>query len=189
MNKTVIALTGNATCGKDSTFNVLKRCLKVQRVAFADELKKAVDPVCLDLLKISSFTNDPAQKQIIRNILVCVGNTARSLNENIWVDKVRPLINTIITNETIPVITDCRFMNECDFLQKEMGGVLVFVDRILPDGTLLQPANASEAENYPKLKARADICITASNLQELEEQVMGKVVNVLNLPQDVRVTA
>lgn len=177
----LLSLSGNARCGKDSTFNILSKYLPVKRVAFADELKRAVDPLCRDLFGISSFTSNSNEKEIIRNILVCVGNTARSLNENVWVDKVRPIINNVLCDGHIPVITDCRFLNECFFIQDELKGTIVHLDRVLSDGSILQPANPSEAENYPKLLSRANIHIIASNLEELENEVKTKVLPMFNI--------
>ncbi len=172
----LLALTGNATCGKDSTFNILVKYLPVKRVAFADELKKSVDSLCRDLFGISSFTSDPREKEIIRNILVCVGNTARMMNENVWVDKVRPIIDNIVYHDYIPVITDCRFVNECNFVQNELGGTIIHLDRVMNDGSILGPANSSEAENYPKIKSRANIHIQAGNLEELDREVSNKII-------------
>lgn len=172
----VLAIAGNFRVGKDFTFKFLNKYLPAKRIAFADELKRSVQTLCKDLYNIDVWTEDLVLKEKIRPTLVCVGNTARSLNENVWVDKVRPLVFDAHKGGSIPCITDCRFPNEGNFIQIEFNGMLVYVDRILPDGSLQPPANESEALNSPIMKSRADICIAARNLEELEQEVVTKIV-------------
>lgn len=175
-NNKILAISGNFRVGKDSVFNILSRFLPVKRVAFADSLKNATKDLCWDLLKIDVWTEDLKEKEVIRPILVCVGNTARARNENVWVDKVRPLISEIRQKGQIACVTDARFKNEATFIQDELQGLMVYVDRVLPDGTLQPPANQSEAENSPIMKSLANVHVIASNLQELEIQVKEKVL-------------
>lgn len=180
MTNNILGISGNFRVGKDFTFKFINKYVPANRIAFADALKNSVKDLCWDLLKIDVFTEDLVLKEQIRPILVCVGNTARAANENVWVNKVRPLINNIIENNEIACITDSRFPNEGDFIQNELGGKLIYVDRILADGSLQPPANESEAKNSPIMKERADIHIIASNLQELEQQVLTKIIPIFN---------
>lgn len=180
--KKILGITGSARAGKDSVFSFLQKHTAAYRVAFADELKKAVDPICKDLFGISAFTPNTDEKAIIRDFLVATGNTARKVNHRVWINKVVPVINKLqcLRDMGPIVITDARFQerdgDELDFVQREIGGTIIYVDRIMPDGTKLQPANASEAKNDPILRERADIYIVASNLEELENQVVAKIL-------------
>jgi len=181
MKNKVIGLGCIALVGKDSFFNILTKYLSVKRMAFADSLKQAVSPLTKQYLNIEATTNNPKEKEIIRPILVAFGNAARNQNHRIWIDKITPRVKEAIDAKYIPVITDVRFAinngnDEADYIQNELEGILINIDRILPDGSLVQPANESEAKNYPIIKARADVCIVASNLQELEEQIVEKVL-------------
>lgn len=183
--KKIIGICGSARAGKDSVFSFIKTYTLAYRVAFADELKKAVDPICKDLFGISSFSTDTNEKTIIRDFLVATGNTARKVNHRIWINKVLPVVRSLecLRDNGPIVITDARFQerdgDELDFVQKELGGTIIYVDRILPDGNKLQPANASEAKNDPTLRERADIYICASNLVELELEVATKIIPLI----------
>lgn len=172
----VFGISGNFRVGKDFTFKFINKYVAANRIAFADALKNAVKDLCKELYNIDVWTEDLVLKEVCRPTLVTVGNTARSINENVWVNKVRPLINKIIENNEIACITDARFLNEARFVQEELKGKLIYVDRILADGSLQPPANESEAQNSPLMKARADIHIIASNLEELEQEVITKIL-------------
>lgn len=179
----IIGLGCIAFVGKDSAFTILQKYLPVQRVAFADALKHAVKPLINEYLGIDSFTNKPEDKKIIRPILVEFGNAVRQQNHRAWIERVRLLVSNIVSNGRIAVITDVRFdsstTDEADFVQRELGGMLVNIDRILTDGTLLKPTNASEEENYPKIKAKADAHLIAKDLVDLEKQLVEKIIPYL----------
>lgn len=179
MTQELISVTGPARAGKDSTFAILSKYLQVKRVAFADRLKDVTHELCMKLYGISTFTTDNTEKEVIRPILVSVGNTARENNPNIWIDQAKHLVTEAQKDGFIPVITDVRYPNEARYVQEENSGLLIHVDRILSDGTLQPPANEFEAENYPILKARADVNIIASNLEELEQQIVEKVIPLI----------
>lgn len=185
MNKyKVLGVAGVARSGKDSAFRILSKHLGVRRIAFADALKEAVKPLCEEYLSISPFTEEPNEKNIIRPILVSVGNAARAINHRVWIDKIVPEVHKAQAEGILPVITDVRFSeetnDECGFVQHELGGFLVHIDRILAQGEdeviLQSPANESEAKNYPTIKARANVCVMASNLEELEQEIIEKVI-------------
>lgn len=179
MNTNILGLSGVGRAGKDFTFKFIQKYVPAMRVAFADELKNSVKNLAWDLFKIDIWTEDLKEKEIIRPLLVCVGNTARSINENVWVDKVRPILDATSETGDVACITDARFPNEANFIQNELNGILIYVDRVLDNGSFQPPANQSEAENSPIMKQRANIHIVASNLQELEQEVVTKIVPLL----------
>ena len=63
----IIAIAGNATCGKDTLYRVLYNELeavtKVKRIAFADALKDDVREFLLDKTGIDSFTEKTEEKE------------------------------------------------------------------------------------------------------------------------------
>lgn len=183
MKHTVIGLGCTYRAGKDSVFNILQKYLPVYRVALADSLKEAIDPLCREYFNISSLTDDDNEKALIRPLLVAFGCGVRSTNPTAWIDKARIKIGTGLALGKIVVITDIRFDefsgDEADFTQSTLNGLLVNIDRVvIKDGrsVILGPANEVEAKNYPKIKARADVNICASNLEELEQEVVAKIL-------------
>jgi hypothetical protein len=175
----LISIAGPARAGKDSTFSILEKYLKVKRIAFADRLKEVTHDLCMKLYGIDTFTQDNAGKEKIRAMLVAVGNTARTDNPRVWINQAVYSIEAAEDAGYIPVITDVRYLNEAIFVQDDNNGILIHVDRVLPDGTLQPPANSFEAENYPILKSRANVSISASNLEELEKQIVDKVLPLI----------
>ena len=72
--KKIIAIAGNATCGKYTLFQALKRELeshepwylndgRVERIAFADALKEEVDEFLKKTIGISAWTSNPDEKK------------------------------------------------------------------------------------------------------------------------------
>ena len=108
------------------------------------------------------------QKEIIRPFLVAHGSAKRSLSHGRhWIEK---LHNKIIAGDRskFKIITDIRYddyeNDEADWLQRELGGVLVHVSQYkisacVDDSIMrmfLKPANAEEARNDPKLKEKSN---------------------------------
>ena len=89
----VIGICGNARSGKDTLAKNIKEILSEQNIksqilSFADELKKSVDDFLISQIGISAFSEDSEEKKIIRPFLVCWGTEVmRSINKNVWIDK------------------------------------------------------------------------------------------------------
>ena len=134
----VIGFGCTAQVGKDtaSTYLEQKYPGKFKRVAFADELKKAV-MVIFDLSREQCFgsqeikeTIDPRYGKSPRQLLQELGVKMREIFPDIWVAKV--------FLETIPklreqgyegfAVSDVRFPNEADWIHKH-GGIVVRVTR------------------------------------------------------------
>jgi hypothetical protein len=180
----VIGLGSIARCGKDSCFNILSKYLNAKRFSFADELKEALNPLCMKYHGISAFTQNDSAKNVLRPLMVEFGCSVRACNRRAWIDKVKIKMEAELRNGyDYFVITDLRFDefedDEYSFVKKELNGLVVNVDRIMPNGKLLEPSNMVESRNYYKIKDKSDVSLLASDLDELEEQIIGKILPIL----------
>ena len=155
----IVGLTGLARCGKDTFCGyAMERLrhleLKSQRLAFADELKRDVDAFLIEKLGISAFTEVTEEKEIIRPMLTTWGTEVmRKQDDLYWVKKVEDRVNENKKNKVVSIITDVRFPNEIEYVQK-LGGKVI---HLTLKGT--KPANDYEKENDPLLRAAADILV------------------------------
>jgi hypothetical protein len=140
---------------------------------------------------IDSVNCNRDEKEIIRPFLVAHGSAKRNLTQGRhWIEKIH---NKIITSDRskFKIITDIRYddyeNDEADWLQKELGGVLVHVSQYVDEpfpasepGTLLrkfkEPANAEETRNDPKIKKKSDFqieweFIKDGRIEELESYI------------------
>jgi len=148
----IIGLGGLARSGKDTFFNYAslffkERGICAKRFAFADELKKEINDVCISLYGISSLTNDEKEKETIRPILVSHGMIRRKTSKGLyWINKIKNEIERDSFNGKVSVITDIRFENEIKVINA-MGGKSIHITRennIAP--------NQEESENDPRVK-------------------------------------
>lgn len=149
----IISISGNARCGKDTLgenfLEILKeQGINCQKLSFADELKKSVDSFLIEKTGISAFTNDDAEKKLIRPFLVCWGtDIMRSIDDNIWIKHLEKNLKPDYVN----IITDLRFQNELKWVKKNKG-LSIFLER---DG--VEPANDYELYNNSKIKPLVDL--------------------------------
>jgi hypothetical protein len=161
----IIGISGNARCGKDTLCQIIADELSqdCQRLAFADELKKEVDPLLQSSIGISAFTDDFDEKQIIRPLLVFWGTEFRcKLNQYVWCEKVE---EQIVDPNVVYIIPDVRFKYEFQRL-RERGAYTIHLEK---HG--IPPANEYEARNNPTLRANADMRISWGNLDEEERKL------------------
>ena len=153
----LIGISGNARSGKDTFCKYAQKVLSEKevgaaRAAFADELKKDLDELCRHKIGISAFTKDDKEKQIIRPLLVTYGtDVIRSLDENWWINKLEKSLGVHQHMNLIPIITDVRYPNEMEWIQKKHDGILIHITR-----KGIGPANKEEKENNLILKKNAD---------------------------------
>lgn len=133
-------------------------------LAFATCLKQELDPFLRETYGISAFTNDNAEKQIIRPHLVARGAGARQEDPHHWIKILEPAVIKSLTAGHVTVIEDCRYLNEANWI-KSLGGKVVYVERIQHDGTPVPPANEEEALNDPLVRQAADITVTLPTLK------------------------
>ncbi len=168
----VIGVAGVAGSGKDTFVNLLQEVLpNVKRYALADELKLELNPTLKQFYGIDILNCSREEKALVRPVLVAHGKVRRTSSKGRhWIN----ILNKKIADHKdrhpndIICITDIRYDffdgDEVDWVKKELGGVLVHIQQYAdaPTGqrVTLQPPNADEAENDPKLIAKANYRVT-----------------------------
>lgn len=175
----VIGVSGIARSGKDLFTTVAQDILekeyklKTERRALAYELKSELKDLIRDKTGIDVFTEDTAQKNIIRPLLVAYGDVMRKTSEGkYWTSKVEKHVAK--SKADVLFVTDIRYdhypEDECTWLQRKMAGKLVHVTRYqltqAPSKRRISTAkpvkvyeaapNEHELFNDPKVKKRAD---------------------------------
>jgi hypothetical protein len=152
MNKILIGFGSKAQIGKDFAVISLKKAgYDVERVAFADELKKDVATLfSRNGLDFDELMKDPAKKELIRPLLVSYGQIMREFDPDIWVNKA---LKDKERKHQITAVTDVRFPNEVIALKK-MGGIYIDIQ------AKVEPVNEVERQNSALLYHMADVKIT-----------------------------
>lgn len=180
-----IGLFSNATAGKDSLFLILSEIfgdygLSAKRFALADLLKSELSEFVRDKYKLSIFTKDPKEKSLLRPLMVEHGRIQRQLtNGTYWTGFLTPFVKESLSKGEIPIICDIRYSiyerDELSWLKDEIQGYLVHIDRILPNGDLVPPANKDEKENGQKLELKRDFYLrwpTTDNIERRKGYVL-----------------
>lgn len=139
----IIGICGAAGSGKDTFFLVAQKIIKdAKRFAFADELKKECNDLLSDNVGISSFTDCPKEKEMIRPLLVYYGtHIRRKLDPNCWVNKIKKSVLSSDRKKQTAFITDVRYPNELEWIHSS-GGKCIFINR-----EKIVDANVEEKEN------------------------------------------
>lgn len=176
----VIGVTGFARTGKDLYCSIAKDiCLKnglvAKRYAFADELKKEVEPFLRDICGVDVWTQDTEIKTDIRDFLVWYGTTfwrkrepyrwIKRVDQNIFHDSSNCGQN--IVNVDVALVSDVRYPNEGYWVHFKSGWLIHLskYSKISPDGgrkweRVYQKApNSEEEKNDPIVKQMSDFQI------------------------------
>lgn len=183
----LIGISGVATAGKDTFFRYLKKLFRtknvdVKRIALADKLKEEINPYLKETYNISAFTENPEEKKKIRSFLVAHGKTKRNQSlGTYWTSLIQDDVYQCCHHGIVPVITDIRYdeypEDEVFWCQSKNKGILIHLERIGPDGKIIQPANSDEQTNDLKLRNKANLLIQyptfikCNNLEELDMEV------------------
>jgi len=153
----MIGIAGIARAGKDTLASDLSEIIKadmgidVRVFSFANKLKEQLDDFLKQNYNISAFTEKTEEKNIIRDLLVCHGETMKSIHGNtIWANLVIDSIKES-KEKFFPIIPDVRFDFEVDAVKNENGQV-VHISKI---GN--KPPNEIEAKNDPVVATASDI--------------------------------
>lgn len=174
----LIGISGYARSGKDTFGISLQRILKTYKInceldAFANVLKKDLDPFLLDKFNISAFTKDDSEKFLIRPMLVAYGESKRNQNPNYWIEQIKEKSKNKLT-----IITDVRYENEAKWIIDD-GGFLIHLNRQKSDGSYVDAPNPQEAQNNPKVANLASLKIvwqTVENDGVVDEDTIDKIV-------------
>ena len=167
-NPKIIALAGNARVGKD-TFaqhimdEFIANGYRCERRAFADPIKQELDSFLIDKYGISAWTEDPAEKRIIRPELIRHGEEAKQFDPNKWIR----LTLTGLEDSTIYVVTDVRFLAEVDEVKKH-NGYLAYLFRF-NKGQVIEPGSHDEAKLNPIIKQKADARLNIPTIEDYKE--------------------
>ena|SRR3990167_6144800 len=118
----IIGIGHKARHGKDTTANAILEKLErsTKKYSFADDLK--------------AFARVLGMRSKDGPLLQALGtNVFRRLNDSIWVECLYAKL--LEEQPTTAIIPDVRFPNEARFI-KDLGGIMVRVDRYNPDDTL-----------------------------------------------------
>lgn len=186
MNDRIIGICGPARSGKDtladSFAEIFKEYkVKTQKLSFAKELKYECKSFVKRTLGIDIFTEITEEKDIIRPLLVTWGtHVRRKLNDNVWIEALEKRMHS----NKIVIISDVRFENEFNWVKKQ-GGKIIFVNRTLPDGTLVPNANEDEEKNNSFLQKNADSTFTWDTMSD-ERWIQAIAYSILTgiIPKD-----
>ena len=154
----MIGIAGLARAGKDTLAKHLSDIISedmgvnVKILSFADQIKWQVKDICNDNYGISPYTENTEEKKIVRDILVCHGETMKKLHgETIWADLIIEKIKKS-KEKIFAIIPDVRFDYEVRSV-KDNEGAVIHIQKI---GN--KPPNEIEAKNDPLVKGVADLC-------------------------------
>lgn len=182
----IIAFCGYSRTGKDTAAQALPGFV---RRAFADPLKRELQAFLISAYGINPVSCTPEQKEFIRPYLVLHGVKRREKNLMHWVDALATTLQYVDTADyhayTTPgsvvklrelenvVITDVRYVNECNFIESNGGRVIL----IIRPG--YGPANSEEAESIREIIASGLVSATIDNsgsVEDLHEKVRKEVL-------------
>jgi dephospho-CoA kinase len=135
---TVIVLVGKKGSGKDTVADHLTKSYGFERIAFADNVRRAVSLIYdLPFERLKGLTAEDRKwreeplgvlgGKTPRRALQLVGTEiGRLINKNTWVEKTWKEIENSKTE--FWVITDCRFINEVKY-SKSRGAYIVYLER------------------------------------------------------------
>lgn len=177
MKHIVIPIAGFARAGKDSladaifdTLDAAEPEYSVIVLKFADELKADLEKAMASVgVGIDVWTEDTEKKARLRPLLVAYGEYRRSIDPDIWVNKVIKEIG-VWADVTIPdsdskgsviIIPDMRYLNEYEKLEalcakRGWEFVPIYIER-----QFNLPANEAEAESIGLMAAKG--CFTKGN--------------------------
>ena len=148
----IIGVAGLAQAGKDTFFDLVATNpiadLPYVKLSFADEVKEDLDAFVKSKFGFSAFTEVQEEKEIIRPLLVAWGtHVMRAQDEDHWIKK----LSTKLKHNTINIITDARYPNECSWIKKHLKGRVIYLSR-----DDVKPPNEEEAKNDPIIKQMAN---------------------------------
>jgi hypothetical protein len=181
----VVGIGAIARVGKDTMAKALAQIAKekgyfVKISPLAAKLKDDLDSFLLSRLGVSAWTEDSAQKTVIRGILVSYGKSQRiQSNGTYWTSIVEDEVTSWSKglDKSLVIIPDIRYdeypNDEVSWIKNKMGGKLVYLDRLNSNGEAFSPANDDEKINAPKVKAKADVRVVWSDFSGEERDMIA----------------
>lgn len=186
----IVGLAGVAKSGKDSFYSIANQYfsrigIKTKRFALADQLKDDLSEFILEKIGVDVYDMSPAQKELIRPLMVAYGSTKRQqTNGKYWTSILQNKINGF-KNDHVIFVTDIRYSyypeDELHWLKINNNGKLIHISRIDETGIFIPPANEEEKINDPILKSQSDLSIcwkTTDDSQQRYEFVEPMLVKI-----------
>lgn len=169
----IIGLSGKKKSGKNTVSKLIatNTNLKVVEIAFADALKQEVARACgVTVVYVEE------NKDNFRLILQGWGTDYRRklCNDNYWILAVQNKLRTIEAD--VVVVTDVRFINEYNWLNRNMGAVLVRIAR--PDIQIDDHVSESALD---KVSNWHHIILNSTTIDDLVPQVK-ELLNKIKIP-------
>ena len=157
--KRIILISGFARSGKDTLANALltefeKANKEATLTKFANALKSALQLALNDvgLGHIDVFTEDTAEKELIRPLFVEFGKYCRAKDKNVFVNRTLKDVDAMLKQgKDAVVISDCRYLNEAQLVRAFGANELVNVDRFHIVRRHNNAANDEEANSIAHL--------------------------------------
>lgn len=161
-NPLVISLAGVAKAGKDNFYKLLADIYPgAVRLSIGDIIRDDCESLILEKFGIDVFDATPAQKEIIRPILAGYGKAQQDATSGkYFTDMLDRQIESYSTGNVYFVLTDCRYVNEVNWLRSKDDNALVHITRLDKNGKAIKPANEYEANGDTILKNMANYAIT-----------------------------
>lgn len=192
----MIMITGHARSGKDTFVSLLSaaRPGKFKSFAFAHDLKKCLEPICRSMFGKTVFELSLTEKEIFREVMIAFGCAWRKIDSDHWVKIVDKRIDwerSMLFSDPstqIPIVSDCRFPNECKWFKDKMLGnptlgrvVVVEIDRF--DSGLTPPEE--EQRNQPLMKPFVDYIVSwptnkSKTAEGLKKELMPFAIEFLD---------
>ena len=183
---TLYGISGYARVGKDSFAEILADELlrntgkHPKRFSFARKLKELLDPFLMETLGISAFTTDDEKKKIIRPILVSVGEAARKINPNFWINKIAPEVKATLDSGLQAIVTDVRYDNEAEWVHSFADSKVIGLIR---NG--ISAPNNEEAQSIPLVFEMADSIIKWPEISHSQEMSVIGCEELVSVVQSV----
>lgn len=166
----LIGISGAARSGKDTLCRALIREFKkinliaIRKSIAGDTIKKDLQEILMQKLKIDSFTENINEKTLIRPMLVEYGKLMRNTTQGRYF-----IDNFEYSKNKINIIPDIRYAeykkDELCWLKDESKGVLIFLER-----EEISDANETEKINNKIIRNFSDHYIKWSRLNEDDQK-------------------
>lgn len=168
----IYGISGKKRVGKNSLSQGFinhfeKLGLRAKNYAFADELKKELDPLFLLNAGVSAFTEDPVEKELVRKVLISYGTGYwRQKDPDHWIKKLAAQLKRDEGEVDVAIVSDARFaQNEIPWI-KSLGGKIIYLIRYDDNGNEFPPAGIDEEMNDPELRKSADFIFSWGNYKD-----------------------
>ena len=162
--KRIILISGVARSGKDTLAKALSKemdALDPRVVKFATPLKTALQAALnyVGLGHINVFTEDTAEKELLRPLMVEFGRYCRSKDKEVFVKATLRDIDGLFANGVgAALISDCRYLNEARKVRDYGIEQDVHVHRVHIEREARGPANEEEQTSLAELER--DPCLS-----------------------------